>query len=289
VLPAPVIRAETLSGGHGRNDNWTVATADGGRYVVKFAPASSESKSRSAHLAHLLAGEAGVPVAPVVHFGVHADRLMRVYGWIDGRTPTPESLVGHRAARLFSDLGAATALLHGINHDAFSSRLDGSSPAFGGWSDYVEYRLEHVRDRCRSVGAVDETELARAVAIIQDLAQAVSPVARPTLCHRDLYAGNVLVDREGRLAAVLDFDLAEIWDTAGEWFKLDWLFFPSYPGSASVFAEAYWAGRSVAPDWDSRVKLVGLLETLNTIPNAMAQHDSDFEAKARRRLHSLLG
>lgn len=287
MLPSPVVHVEGLSGGHA-NDNWIVTTADGGRYVVKFGPVSSESKWRSAGLAHSLAGEAGVPVAPLVHFGVHADRLMRVYGWIDGSTPTPEDLKGRRAVRLFSDLGVATATLHGIDQDVFSSRVDGSSPSFARWSDYLEHRLEQVRDRCRSVRAVDEKDLDRAVALIQDLARAVSSVARPTLCHRDLYAGNVLVDRQGRLAAILDYDAAEVWDTAGEWFKLNWLLFPSFPDSASIFADAYWAGRPVPPQWDSRLRLVDLLETLNTIPNAMAQRWSEFEAEARRRLQSLL-
>ncbi len=288
ALGSAVLRPERLEGGYS-NDNWRVTTANGARYAVKFGPLSSESKWRSTRRAHAVAAEVGVPVAPIVHHGVHVGRLMRIYRWIDGTALNPRDVVGRRAARAFSELGAAVAALHSVDQGAFSSRLDGSSPSFAHWSDYISYRLGQVDERCRATHAVDQHVLDAAADVIQALARTVSAAARPTLCHRDLYADNILVDGDGRLVAILDFDLAEVWDSAGEWFKLDRWLFPSFPESRAAFTDAYRAGRPPPPQWDDRTRLVDLIETLNVIPNAMTNHWRDLENEARQRLAALLG
>ena len=227
-------------------------------------------------------------MARLRHFGIQDGRLIRVFEWIDGSTPTPQTIHGNRARRLFSDLGFAVGALQAVDVDAFSSRLDGSATSFPRWADYVASRMASVRARCQTTQAVDDKTLRRAIGLIEDLAQTVSDTACPTLVHRDLYADNLLVDRDGHLVGILDFDTAEIWDAAGEWFKLNWLLFPSFPDSEKVFAEAFWASRPPAEQWKERIRLVDLMETLNVIPNAIVHEWRTMEIDARRRLRSLL-
>jgi hypothetical protein len=125
---------------------------------------------------------------------------------------------------------------------------------------------------------------------IGELAAEVGDVARPMLCHRDLYADNLLVDPTGRLVAILDFDMAEAWDCAGETFKLDRFLFPAFPRAQRWFDAAYRGGRPCPPYWDERVRLVALTEAFNTLPNAIAGgwNKTAYEADARRWLHDLL-
>lgn len=289
LLDTPIADATHLPVGYA-NETWRVTTSAGARHTVKLGPLGSEAKWRSAQWAHDLAAAAGVPVAPFVRSARHADRLVRVFDWVEGVTPDPTSLADDAVERLFTDLGMAVRALHGVELDAFGSRLDGSAPRFARWQDYIGHRLGAIRARCRATHALDEAELDRVCGAIGELAAEVGDAARPTLCHRDLHADNLLVDGTGRLVAVLDFDMAEAWDLAGEFDKLGRLLFPAFPGAARWFDAAYRGPRAQPRRWDERLRLVALIEALNTLPNAIAAGwKTAYAEDARRRLHALLG
>ena len=271
------------------NETWRVVTDAAAQYVVKIGPLGFEAKWRSAHRALDLAASAGVPVAPLVRSAALDGRLVRAFEWIEGCCPDPEVLGDGGVRRLFTDLGTAVRAMHEIELDAFTSRLDGSAPSFGRWSDYLDHRLVAIAARCRATGALDEDELDRGCSTVRRLAAAVGDRARPALCHRDLYADNLLVDPTGRLVAVLDFDTAEAWDPAAEFDKLDRLLLSAFPGARHRFDAAYREGRPVPPLWDERVRLVALVEALNTLPNAIrAGWASQYADDARRRMRALL-
>jgi aminoglycoside phosphotransferase (APT) family kinase protein len=288
LLDAPVAEAAPLPVGYA-NETWRVATDAGARYVVKIGPLGLEAKWRSAHRALDLAASVGVPVAPLVLSAPHDGRLVRVFEWIEGQRPDPEVLGEDGARRLLTDLGNALRALHGIEFDAFTSRLDGSAPSFAQWSDYLDYRLTAIAARCRATRVLDEDELDRVCGAVRRLAAEVGERARPTLCHRDLYADNLLVDPAGRLVAILDFDTAEAWDQAGEFDKLDRLLLGAFPpGARHWFDAAYRRGRPNPPLWGERVRLVALVEALNTLPNAVgAGWSTDYAEDARRRMRVL--
>jgi hypothetical protein len=65
----------------------------------------------------------------------------------------------------------------------------------------------------------------------------------------------VLVDPTGRLVAILDFDTA--------------LLIPAHLEARRWFDAAYREGRARPAFWDERVRLVALVEALNTLPNAI--------------------
>ncbi|WP_034270392.1 phosphotransferase family protein [Actinospica robiniae] len=288
LLGTPVPEAVRLPASH-TNETWRVATAAGAVYVVKIGPAGYAAKWRSAHQALDLAAAAGVPVAPLVRSAVRGDRLVRAFGWVEGRPPEPGALGPEGVRRLFTDLGVALRALHGIERDGFTSRLDGSAPSFARWPDYLSVRIEAIAARCRATGALEESELARVLAAVERLMAHVGDEARPTLCHRDLYADNLLVEPNGRLAAILDFDTAEVWDHAGEFDKLDRLLIPAFPGARRWFDAAYWEGLPRPPHWDERVRLVALIEALNTLPNAIsAGWETAFADDARARMRSMI-
>jgi aminoglycoside phosphotransferase (APT) family kinase protein len=289
MLGTKVVRADHVPVGFG-NENWRVTDTRGRRFVLKVGPADTAAKWASAASARTLAGSRGIPVPRAVGGVVERDgRVMRVYEWIDGTSPLAVAHDPQRVQTLFADLGATIATLHSIELDCFSSRLDGSAASFDRWSDYVVHRLQQIRQRCVEHGVPDERTVDRACSAIAALVEAIGDDVRPTVCHRDLYADNVLVDQDGALSAILDWDMAEAWDPAAEWFKLEFLFFPAFPGSARAFATAYHAIHPEPARWTERKSLVDLMETLNSVANTRAQGWSgDFATQARARLDALL-
>ena len=271
------------------NENWMIRTADGTcRWVLKVADLRSELKWRSSHVALELARSVGVPVPELVHSGRQDQLLVRVFTWIDGRSPI--EVIESDAQRDIFVRSTAEAIrsLHTIDTKAFSSRLDGSAPRFEQWSDYLRYRFDKVRERCESVDAFDSVTLDCAGELIYRLADAVSPHARPTVCHRDLHVDNLLVSDEGTLAGIIDWDGAESWDPAGEWFKLSWMLASTLSFDVETLTRAYLTDDIDRRVWDERVRVVDVIETLNTVPNAIAHGETEFETRARRRLTSLL-
>lgn len=272
------------------NENWVVRDKDRtSQWILKVGSPASEAKWRSAHEALGLASSVGVPVPALLHMDMHDEWLVRIFTWIDG-TPAATSITTLPQRRRFvASLASALQALHSLDTGSFSSRLDGSSARHDRWDDYLSFRLEHIRQRCIDTAAVDRRTLDRAGQAILDLASDVSPHARPTLCHRDLHGDNLLADDSGTLVGIIDWDTAESWDPAGEWFKLEWMLAPEVEANASDLSAAYLDDRPVPPMWKERVRLVHLVETLNLVPNAVAQGHDDFASRARQHLGDLLG
>ena len=288
ALSTKRIRVEHVPIGFG-NENWRVTDGAGRSYVLKIGPIASAAKWVSARTSYELAASVGVPLPRLVHFAQHDDYIVRIYEWIDGLSPSRIADDHNCVSALFASLGTAIATIHSIELEAFSSRLDESAPSFRRWAEYVEYRLHQIRGRCSDDEVLDVRTLDQACKAISGLADEVSDAARPSLCHRDLYADNLIVDEHGALLAILDWDMAEAWDPAGEWFKLDWLLFPEVPGAEATFNAAYHAVHPEPALWARRKYLVDLMETLNAVANAAAQAwNADFAARARSRLRALL-
>jgi aminoglycoside phosphotransferase (APT) family kinase protein len=288
VLGDAVVRIERVPVGFG-SENWRVVTK-GGVFVLKVGPPESAAKWNSTRRAHEIASDVGLPIHRLVHFSASDVTVVRVFEWVDGLHPTSLSGQPEKLERFAVDLATSLARLHTVEMSGFTSRLDGSAPLFGRWRDYVAYRLGQIRVRSMARNALDPSTLDRACEVISGLAAEVDHVVQPSLCHRDLHPDNLLVNAEGRLVAVLDWDMAEAWDAAGEWFKLELHLFPSVPGVEAPFTRAYRAAiEEDLPLWDRRTRLVSLMESMNTVANvAHVPGQAEYAAQARTKLHALL-
>jgi aminoglycoside phosphotransferase (APT) family kinase protein len=251
-------------------------------------PLESEAKWRSAHLALDLARSVGLPVADLVGISRRDGSLVRMFSWLEGRPATEVVVDEASRERLVRSLSSAMRTLHSIDTRRFSSRLDGSAPAFARWSDYVSYRLDRISHRCRSVDAMDEPTLRRCVDAVERLSLEADGAARPTLCHRDLHPDNLLVDDTGVLVGLIDWDQAESWDPAGEWYKLEWMLAEQLGVSTASITAAYFDGHDPPAIWPERLRLVQAMEALNAVPNAVMGGDVEFEKRCRRHLAELL-
>lgn len=286
VLDRPVsVRRHPVGFG---NENWVVReTAGQQRWILKVGPLASEAKWRSAHEALALARSAGVPVPELVHDGSDGEHLIRIFTWLHGSPPAQVIGTPEQVATFASSLARTIRALHAVDTQGFSSRLDGSAPRYETWDAYLLARLGDVEARCHAAGAPDRQTVERAGRAIAELAGEVGPHARPAVCHRDLHGDNLLVDSTGQLVGIIDWDAAESWDRAGEWFKLDWMLAPEL-GVDRLDLTEYFDDSGPPPAWERRVRVVHLIESLNTIPNATTRGDSAFARRAHLRLEQLL-
>ncbi|MBX3314055.1 MAG: aminoglycoside phosphotransferase family protein [Actinobacteria bacterium] len=266
--------------------NWRVGTEDGD-VVLKVGPASSAAKWSSADHARQLAGGVGIPVPELLHAEVRDVGAVRVFRWVEGHVLSDVDDPG-RLERVASELASAAAALHDVRRPVFTSRLDGSGPSFDAWAGYVRHRVGQIRDRAGAVDALDDAVLERVAEVAFRLADAVTSVVAATVCHRDLHPDNVVVRPDGGLAAILDWDMAEAWDPAGEWYRLDTMLLPHLGDAADTFRATYDRAHPDRPQWDERCRLVRVVEAANSVANAVVLGHDEYAARSKSVLEATL-
>ena len=286
ALPAaaPVTALEPIPQGWG-NESWKVDSALGPLIAKVGREWSEVAKWRASANALDLARRAGVLAPELLAFvdSVEAleGRILRVFRYIDGTTARVDA-----PAELFHELGEAMRRLHSIEVLRFTSRLGGDG--FARWSEFLEHRWPAMIGRADHAG-FDSVLVSRAHEVATSLAAEVDGVVRPALCHRDLYLDNVLVDERSTFVALLDFDVAEVWDPLVEQFKLEWFVFEPNPAARQPFFDGYLAGDAMPPLFDERVRLASIVELLNHAANWHVQGQHDIAAEALGRLRVQVG
>lgn len=273
------------------NANWRVDLGSGS-YLVKTAARDREvEKVTAASNAYRLAATTAAPVQHEIHFDPHCALLnglaVRILEWLPGRHVQPGDLTGEATADFFSSLGRAVAELHTARCPGFSSRI-GGSPVFGTWCDYLDYRIPRIIDRNKKSRAFDEAEIEAMFDRVRAVAGMISDHIQPRLCHRDLYLDNFLIGDDGRLAVILDLDLAEAWDPSVDFVKLRSQVFPEFEGSEEAFTAGYTEIAGLLPGFDQRVRVVEVLELSNHVINSVAADNDDYAGHNRRRLDAVL-
>ena len=94
------------------------------------------------------------------------------------------------------------------------------------WYSHVLYEVQTIMNQAKSGGSFTAAEADHIVACIRHCKDALSEVNRPTLCHGDLWGGNVLVKQTNdgwHLAAIIDMDRALFgdidFDLGCPWFR----------------------------------------------------------------------
>jgi len=272
------------------NENWTAET-NLGRVMVKVGlAAASPEKWRSAGVALGLARRAGVSAPELMAFEAASEmldgRVLRVFSYIEGRSPDTLEDDPVKRARFFGQLGEAVARLHRVAQPEFTSRIGGGH-GFSRWSDFVADRWPSIVERAARAG-VDHDLIAASQRALFPLASRFDDVAHPVVCHRDLYFDNLLCDGDGNLVALLDFDMAEAWEPAGDFHKLRWWLFGNDGAAEREFRSGYRAGEPYPDDFDDRVRVVEILELVNGLAGWIGQDQPAMVVNADTRLRELL-
>lgn len=281
-------RRTTRGFGHA---NWQVPTSEGPVLVKISRPHLAPDKVASGIEAQRRARTAGVPTPPLLHADLACAALgghpVRVQAWVAGRH-RDEALDDDAAVRRFhAALGEAMAQVHSVPGQGFSSRV--GQPGLVTWAEYVDLRLGQIAGRVEHNVGVPGIDHAALFARVARTAAEVSPVVRPRLVHRDLYEDNLLASDGGGLAAVLDFDLAEMWDPLADVVRLRWAVLPPYgPVAENAFWGSYFsvAGRPEA--FELRVWVVEVMELANSLVNATVDGNRAFAQQLRGWLDAVV-
>ena len=265
------------------NHNWRVPRSTGD-LLLKIGPASSANKWAAAQNGLDRARDAGLAVPTVFSTQVIGEHVVRALSWIEGKPSHTVSGDVAAQVKLGEGLGGALAQLHAVELDGFASRLDDSSEVFPTWVEYVRERLVAIDRRAAAVDAPNPGLRRRAASVIESLAVSVAGECRPVVCHRDLHPDNLIVGPDGSLAGIVDWDMAEAWDAAGEWFKLELFLFERLPSVREPFEVSYAAGAPAVGL--ERRRLVLLMESLNVVANA-GVHAPEFIDFGLRQLDEL--
>ncbi len=201
--------------------------------------------------------------------------------YVEGRTATVDGPMA-----LFGELGAMVRRLHAIEVVQFTSRV--GSRGFDRWREFLDHRWQAVLGRAAEA-ELDAGLVTRAHAFATSAAAEVDGAVRPSLCHRDLYLDNVLVDDAGALVAIIDFDSVEVWDPLVEWFSLEWFVFEPNPAARSAFMDGYLAGDPLPAMFDERVRLATIIELVNHAAGWRLTGQPEIAAEALDRLRVQLG
>ncbi len=274
------------------SESWRVAT-DAGELVVKIRRQLTDAaKLQSQAEAVRLARAAGVPTAEVLYAGLAAavgGRPVVILRYVPG-TDAEEALPGldgAQRASLFSDFGAAVGRLHRIGLPHFTERIGAPEAAVGDWAAVVRRAAERYAAWNREVGVLAAPEID---AIRDRLTRAAVDIAAevsPALTHKDLYLANVLVN-DGRLTALIDFELAKGYDPLLDFVKLGMFVFERWPESVDHFMAAYRRGADHPPKAEARLAVCLALEHFVQLPNWVQFGEERLARDSRDRLRAWL-
>ena len=172
-------------------------------------------------------------------------------------------------------LSAAIGKLARELHDATDQAV-ASSPSQDSWLDGAAEALHLIADQFATPVQNNETHarIHQLIAVARDV-----PLGEITLVHGDLHPANLLVDGQGMVCGLLDFDLSCYGPAALDFRHLAALdetaFLSSYGGYSGTAAQARWAGHFFDLLWTS----IGLLShrvvstTKDASPDMLRQFD----------------
>ena len=231
-----------------------LVTHDAGGFVVRLGEEAKAVIYAKEQWAMERARAVGVPTVEVVEVGVDPSGTAFM---LAKRAPGRPATDHPRRAGILGDLGALAARLHAIRGEAFGGVFDPECRTLGthpSWGAFVlaELELERRLAVLTEHDMLPERRLGRLREIL--LAGADQP---PALNHGDLRLKNVLVDDDGRITALIDwetctFSLAPQWDLSLALHDL------------SIDAkEAFLAGYGI--DEDGLDAIAGLVKALNVL------------------------
>ena len=193
-----------------------------------------------------------LPVPRLLHAGELPDRRRWVVVTrLDGAPPPDAARPAHELSPgLAAEIGHVIARLH----DAVAP------PAFGTWDlatgrTFLEehwHRIGIIEAMARKARIVTADEVDDLLALLHSTAGPLDAVTTPVLAHRDVQPRNVLVDDQGALTALLDFEASAGGDPTEDFrvIGLDW-----ESAAFAAFAASYvrTSSTAITPDFADRV------------------------------------
>ena len=210
----PPLRFERIGNGYS-NLTFLVSDSAGGRWVLRRPPLGEllESAHDVSREHRILSGLAGSEVPVPAVFGLCEDErvsevplllMEHVDGFVIEDEARLERLDLAARARVGAELAGTIAAVHAVDLDRSGlARLSASRTPFA---------ARQLRRWSAQWEASKTREIPRIEALAERLAAAAPPQRETTLVHGDLHLMNAMVDGDGRVVSVLDWELCTLGD-----------------------------------------------------------------------------
>jgi aminoglycoside phosphotransferase (APT) family kinase protein len=209
TLGEPVVSARQLSGGV-MTYRCLVETGSGARYMVRFYPPSRRHVVHYEPAVLRRCREAGVPVPEVVadsQTGPQATLAYMVYRRVDGDTLAErlDSLDFAAVDSVAQQVVAVLGLLNQCPVAGCGELLDACSARHATWIEFVTTSFDEGIETLRRCRVLEPPLLDRLIALRDNL-EAFEDSAPAGLVWGDIAPDNIILDKHGRLAALIDFE-----------------------------------------------------------------------------------
>lgn len=207
----------TLQSGGLFNTTYKITLADMRRMILRVGPVRPDllmyyEKDMMVAEAFIFEAmeAAGIPCSHVVATGKVDGRDFMLVDYIESVPLSSARLTNEEHGIVMKEAIDALSRLHQMTGPAYgrvAEVLLGRGHA--DWYSHVLYEVDTLMTQARSCGSFSAAEAEHLIACIRHCKDALSEVKRPTLCHGDLWGGNVLVkqtDDGWHLAAIIDMD-----------------------------------------------------------------------------------
>lgn len=192
------------------NDKYLVESTSATRYVVRFySKANAAALSYEPDLVEKLRRE-GLPVARVIgdsRSGPDAPLPYMAYEYLPGSVLRSRlstlSIPARR--RVTHQLGEFLFSLGSLRVAGYGELVDSQTGRYDSWAGFIETSLSEGIANAARHGSLP-SEVIRQVDSIQAGLKYFDPPERPTLAWGDILTNNLLIDDEGCLAGVVDFE-----------------------------------------------------------------------------------
>ncbi|MBM6592688.1 phosphotransferase family protein [Microvirga pudoricolor] len=232
------------------------------------------------------AGEAGVPTAEVLEVG--ADLIPLPY-MIARKVEGTEAVHHPERFAILREMGRLTATIHSIKTSGFGHTFDWSNNQLSRnetWKDYLHGELK-VGTRLAILEKekmLDPAPLKRMKAVVREMERWKDP--KPVLNHGDMRLKNVMVDEDGTITAVIDWEfcssnLAPYWDLSLALHDLS-------IDAKQEFLKGYGLSEAELREMAPVIKAINLLNYAPFVERAAAEGDKPMLEQYRTRLSGAL-
>ena len=268
----------------GLSNNVFVVNHVEGQFVVRISPEPEKMEAFKKELwTTQKVREAGVPSPEVLAVGNIGSEPYMISRRVTGAEATHHPRRGH----IVNEMGRYAQIINSIRTTNFGSNFDWTTngPQHSRWDEYLdnEWQIEQRLGVFTQHQILSSQQIQKLRNIIDDTR---TMSFEPSLNHGDLRLKNVIVDDDGEIAAILDWE--ECLSTIAPQWELSISLHDLSIDEKDLFIEGYGLNSEQVQEMSPLIKAFNIINYSNAIEHAAATDDHKSLAEFRLRLSGAL-